>query len=465
MSASTVSATANPRRRTTTTTSSALNDVKQSIDIATALHGGDDVIAAASKDLSHSIRGEAVIAAKETTATAAAVRKNSSQVAGSGNGTRPRTRKPSTSTAAAKSPKPRWKTVVSVVLKNVLLVAVLVGLIQMVRKLGVKNDDFVGSNVLGFSELEGRISSLESTVKTASTMLQVQVEVVDKKIDSEVSNLRNEVQLRVADKGAEIEGELAELRTKTEVLEAGLGKFRELSRGFVTKEEVVRLYEELRGGGGGNELSFDEVRALAREVVEFEIEKHAADGLGRVDYALASGGASVVKHSEPLMTGKGIWFGVPRQGTVHGDAVKMLSPSFGEPGMCFALKGSSGFVQIRLRTAIVPEAFTLEHVAKNVAYDQSSAPKNCRVFGWLQGPPGLDTDMNVEDEKVLLAEFTYDLEKSNAQTYNVIDSAQYAVVDTVRFEFSSNHGYPSHTCIYRLRVHGHEDPNPVAKIV
>jgi SUN domain-containing protein 1/2 len=49
---------------------------------------------------------------------------------------------------------------------------------------------------------------------------------------------------------------------------------------------------------------------------------------------------------------------------VHPNADEMLKPSFGEPGKCFALKGSSGFVQIKLRGAIVPEAVTLEHVAK-----------------------------------------------------------------------------------------------------
>jgi SUN domain-containing protein 1/2 len=42
----------------------------------------------------------------------------------------------------------------------------------------------------------------------------------------------------------------------------------------------------------------------------------------------------------------------------------MLKPSFGEPGNCFALKGSRGFVQFKLRSAIVPEAVTLEHIAK-----------------------------------------------------------------------------------------------------
>lgn len=56
----------------------------------------------------------------------------------------------------------------------------------------------------------------------------------------------------------------------------------------------------------------------------------------------------------------------------------------------------------------------------------------------------------------LLSEFTYDLEKSNAQTFDVSDSGSTGAIDTVRLDFTSNHGNPSHTCIYRFRVHGHE---------
>lgn len=91
---------------------------------------------------------------------------------------------------------------------------------------------------------------------------------------------------------------------------------------------------------------------------------------------------------------------------------------------------------------------------QSVAYDRSSAPKDCRVSGWLQGR---DLDFAVDANKMfLLAEFTYDLEKSNAQTFDVLDTAGIGIVDTVRLDFSSNHGSASHTCIYRLRVHGHE---------
>ncbi|CAK9163417.1 unnamed protein product [Ilex paraguariensis] len=92
---------------------------------------------------------------------------------------------------------------------------------------------------------------------------------------------------------------------------------------------------------------------------------------------------------------------------------------------------------------------------RSVAYDRLSAPKHCRVFGWLQGHD--TTDLAVDtDRMILLSEFTYDLEKSNAQTFKALDLAGSGVVDMIKFDFTSNHGSPSHTCIYRLRVHGHE---------
>ncbi|KAI3758110.1 hypothetical protein L6452_05658 [Arctium lappa] len=53
-----------------------------------------------------------------------------------------------------------------------------------------------------------------------------------------------------------------------------------------------------------------------------------------------------------------------KRGGVQSDAVKMLRPSFGKPGECFPLKENNGFVEINLRTAIIPEAITLEHVSE-----------------------------------------------------------------------------------------------------
>ncbi|KHN10144.1 SUN domain-containing protein 1 [Glycine soja] len=292
-------------------------------------------------------------------------------------------------------------------------------------------------------------------------MIQVQVDVVDKKIEDEVRGLRRELNEKIEEKGEILENGLKKMEAKNEELERYLSELK--GQDWLSKEEFEKFVDEVRSvkGSGYEGGGLDEIREFARGVIVKEIEKHAADGLGRVDYALASSGGAVVKHSEVFDLVRGNWFLKSARNGVHPNAEKMLKPSFGEPGQCFPLKDSRGFVQIRLRTAIIPEAVTLEHVAKSVAYDRSSAPKDCRVSGWLQEH---NADSAINTEKMhLLAEFTYDLEKSNAQTFNVLNSAASGVINTVRLDFTSNHGSPSHTCIYRFRVHGHE-PDSVSML-
>ncbi|WOH04493.1 hypothetical protein DCAR_0623902 [Daucus carota subsp. sativus] len=219
-------------------------------------------------------------------------------------------------------------------------------------------------------------------------------------------------------------------------------------------DEVFEKYKKAKEDAENNQ-----VRMVARGVVMGEIERHSADGIGRVDYALASGGGRVTRHSK---ASGGVWFSGIGWNGIHVDSVKMLRPSFGEPGDCFALSGSSGFVEIKLRRAIVPEAVTLEHVAKSVAYSRSSAPKDCMVSGWFRGR---EMDSDAAEKKFPLAKFTYDLEKSNAQTFNVSEPAGLGIVDMIRLDFTSNYGSACHTCIYRFRVHGHKPDSsiPVAK--
>lgn len=339
----------------------------------------------------------------------------------------------------------------SIIGKNLVLLIVLGGLVQLIRRMALKSgDSVVGFTVL--TEFEERVSDVEGLMKKTAKMIQVQVDVMDKKMKDEVGGLRKELNERIDEKGTILESGLRRLETRSDELERLVSDLKD--ENWLSKGEFNNFVEELRSVKGYEGDGLDEIREFARGVVLKEIEKHAADGLGRVDYALASGGGAVVKHSEVYDFGRGNWFLKAARNGVHPSAEKMLKPSFGEPGQCFPLKDTRGFVQIRLRTAIIPEAVTLEHVAKSVAYDRSSAPKDCRVSGWLQGRTA---DSVINNERMyLLTEFTYDLEKSNAQTFNVLDSAASGVIDTVRLDFTSNHGSPSHTCIYRLRVHGHE---------
>ncbi|XP_052172331.1 SUN domain-containing protein 1-like [Diospyros lotus] len=455
MSASTVSITANTAARRRPVVA---GDKKTGIELVTTDHvaaataatsgDGDDKLVSNGKDLSHSIRGESVL---ERSRDAVQIKKLEPR----------RTNRK----AVTKPEKPRWHTVISIFTKNVLLLLVLVGLAQMIRRLVLNPDNAPAISSSPSTEFERRIAEVEAFLKTTTKMMQVQVEVVDKKIENEVSGLRLELNKKIEATNAELGSELKKLDGRTGGLEKTFGEFR--SKDWLAKEDFEKFVEEFKKAKGtGNsfeDVKLDEIRAFAREIVEREIAKHAADGLGRVDYALASGGAMVVKHSEAFYgAGKSSFISLGSRNGVHKDAQKMLRPSFGEPGQCFPFKGSSGFLQIKLRTAIIPEAITLEHVDKSVAYDRSSAPRDCRVSGWLQGDDPADTALETE-KKFLLTEFTYDLEKSNAQTFDVLDTAGFpSIVDMIRLDFTSNYGSP-HTCIYRVRVHGHE-PSSVSML-
>ncbi|XP_058226075.1 SUN domain-containing protein 1 [Rhododendron vialii] len=438
MSASTVSITANPsaRRRPV--------EKKSPVDILAPDAVAFATTTAAAEDRSHSISRDGVV---ERSRDAIQLKKTTLPPSATASGpTRGRTTRKT-------NPKPRWQTVLSVFTKNFLLLVVLLGFVQMIRKAVGPGSSSGSDNAVSFSaeDFEGRIAEVEKFLKTTTKMMQVQMDVVDRKIENEVLDLKTDLK-RIEERREAFERELGKLDGRTEGLEKALGELR--STEWLSKQDLGLFFDELRKknkGLGNGDLNLDEIRAVARGIVEKEIEKHAADGLGRVDYALSSAGATVVKHSEPYGVGKGkVWFYTANRNEVHHEANMMLRPSFGEPGQCFPLKGNNGFVEIKLRTAIIPEAITLEHVAKSVAYDRSSAPKDCRVSGWLE-----EHD-SPEQQMFLLTEFTYDLEKSNAQTFNVLDSVGSGMVNTIRLDVASNHGSASYTCIYRLRVHGHE---------
>lgn len=405
------------------------------------------------RDLSHTIRGETPLDRERNLSSSVQVKK------GLGDSTiSPRRKK-----VVSRSPaKPLWRTLLSVFAKNLVLLLVLVGLVQMIRNLALQSRDGVVS-----SDIEDRIAEVEKFLKTTTKMMQVQVEVVERKIESEVGGLRREITKKVEEKGVKYETELKRLEAKADELGKSFAELKD--SGILTKEDFDRFLDDFKKNnvdGSEKEISLDDIRAFAKEIVEKEIEKHAADGLGMVDYALASGGGWVLDHSEPFMHTKGSgWLPFRNQYGAHRDAQRVLEPSFGEPGKCFPLQGRSGYVVIKLRTAIIPEAVTVEHVSKSVAYDRSSAPKDIRVSGWYQTSEAIaasgGADLSRQDEKkmFMLSEFVYDLDRSSAQTFKV-DSGENRIVNTVRFDFDSNHGGP-HMCIYRLRVHGHE-PDSVA---
>ncbi|CAM0880864.1 unnamed protein product [Alopecurus aequalis] len=359
------------------------------------------------------------------------------------------------------SGRPRWQTALSVVAKNAALLAVLLYLGDQAWRWAHP----VPLAPLDQAALEGftaRVDDVEASLVRAFRGLQVQLEAVDRKIDGEVGAARGDLAALLEEKRLALEGHLNLLDARTDELNEALGGIKRMD--FLRKDEFEAFLNEIKenlGSDSGSEVDLEQVRALAREIVMREIEKHAADGIGRVDYALGSAGGRVVRYSEAYEAGKrgGILSALPFGGGDNGDqSQKIIQPSFGEPGQCFPLKGSSGFVEIQLRKGIIPDAITLEHVSKDVAYDMSTAPKDCQISGWYQGTT-TEAPPSPAAKVYALTEFAYDLAKNNVQTFE-ITAPDVGVVNMVRLDFTSNHGSSALTCIYRIRVHGNEPVTP-----
>ncbi|MCO5612378.1 hypothetical protein L7F22_066645 [Adiantum nelumboides] len=179
----------------------------------------------------------------------------------------------------------------------------------------------------------------------------------------------------------------------------------------------------------------------------------------RPDYALASGGGRVVGHSlafTPASSAPSWIDKIPtfliRSTRIHPLAHIILQPSFNQPGQCLPLATSNVYVEVALRTPIYADQVTLSHVSKSIAYDVSSAPKEFQVYGL---PPPLSTSKPAS--WVLVGEFEYDVDSPMAaQAFALSETAKNTLISTIKLQILSNYGSPSHTCIYRLQVHGKE---------
>lgn len=423
------------------------------------------------KDLSHTIRGETVlesipngrIASNPVKMTLKSPRPKS-----------PENPKNPKSHSKPSSRMSKWQLAARVFTKAFMLFILVAGLGSTAWHWGLIANSGANSEVAVPLELfasESRILELQDFLKKTTKMMQIQLELVDTKIAKQVEDLRKELEQRIGEQAATFLLELRNLQAKTGEIEDSLVKLTD--SGVLSRNEVLALVTSVvntrAAEGDGQALSLDDVRAVAKQIVEAEIDKHSADVLGRADYALGTGGGKVVRHSEGYFVGNRWSWGrgaldilKMNFNGLHRDADKMLKPSFGEPGQCLPLQGSSVFVDVALRTSILPEAVTLEHVAKSVAYDRASAPKDFRIFGWLRQR---EDNAIAESEKMdLLGEFSYDLEKSSVQTFDLPVQSR-KLINMIKLDVLSNHGSSTHTCIYRLRIHGSEPESYMATAI
>ncbi|KAH9919952.1 hypothetical protein B0H21DRAFT_702028 [Amylocystis lapponica] len=145
-----------------------------------------------------------------------------------------------------------------------------------------------------------------------------------------------------------------------------------------------------------------------------------------------------------------------------------------QPGNCWPMSGSSGYIGVKLSDPIVVTSVTIEHLPATLARDITTAPRSFVLWGLLDRsalpgpvlrasddvahnslPSSLIKHVSHDFVLVVLAEFQYDIwDQQHVQTFQVQPHYPPVKMDTAIFQIRENWGSDNFTCIYRLRVHG-----------
>lgn len=187
-------------------------------------------------------------------------------------------------------------------------------------------------------------------------------------------------------------------------------------------------------------------------IVQNALRLYSQDRTGLVDYALESGGGSILstRCSETYETKTALMslFGLPLWYFSQSPRVVIQPDVY--PGNCWAFKGSQGYLVIRLSLRILPTSFCVEHIPKALSPtgNITSAPRNFTVFG---------LDDEYQEEGKLLGHYIYEEDGESLQTFPVMEQNDRAF-QIIEVRVLSNWGHPEYTCMYRFRVHG--EPRP-----
>ncbi|XP_069839936.1 SUN domain-containing protein 1 isoform X2 [Dendropsophus ebraccatus] len=210
--------------------------------------------------------------------------------------------------------------------------------------------------------------------------------------------------------------------------------------GKVPTSQMVE--ETVRGGIAG--ITEQE----ARVIVNNALKLYAQDRTGMVDFALESGGGSILgtRCSETYETKTALvsLFGIPLWYLSQSPRVVIQPDMY--PGNCWAFKGSQGYLVVRLSMEIFPTAFSLEHIPKSLSPtgNITSAPKDFAVYG---------LENEYQEDGVLLVQSTYNEEGEPLQIFQVTEENRKSF-QIVELRILSNWGHSNYTCLYRFRAHG-----------
>jgi SUN domain-containing protein 1/2 len=376
-------------------------------------------------------------------------------------------------------------------------------------------------------DLKARLGSLESrvskeSVRAAEAEKEVRsvanqgLEVVKREV--EVLHAQIQSHQPPAPNGAlsdeEARAKLKALEERVGSMEGGVREALEMGKSVGKAGAGAAWWKMFASGGSKHELTVrssdgQDVTSLIGHLVESAVSRHGKDMLARPDFALHSGGAMVI----PSLTSP--TFEVKPQ-NLRGQVVGFLTGNghaIGRPpvtalhhelhnGHCWPFAGSEGQLGVVLAAPTYVTEVTIDHVAKEVAFDMRSAPREMELWGMVEGKDNvarvkawhndralMRKQLEAQGEEVLeelkevpyprtlpkspqyvrLAKFTYDIrDPHNVQTFPVAQEIRDLDVDfgIVVLLVKSNWGRQEFTCLYRLRVHGQrmgETPLPYAE--
>ncbi|XP_073504141.1 SUN domain-containing protein 1 isoform X10 [Phyllobates terribilis] len=186
----------------------------------------------------------------------------------------------------------------------------------------------------------------------------------------------------------------------------------------------------------------------ARVIVNNALKLYAQDRTGMVDFALESGGGSILgtRCSETYETKTALvsLFGIPLWYLSQSPRVVIQPDMY--PGNCWAFKGAQGYLVVRLSMEIFPTAFSLEHIPKSMSPtgNITSAPKDFAVYG---------LENEYQEGGTLLVQSVYNEEGEALQVFQVTEKNTESF-QIVELRILSNWGHSNYTCLYRFRAHG-----------
>merc|ERR550539_1263415 len=189
-------------------------------------------------------------------------------------------------------------------------------------------------------------------------------------------------------------------------------------------------------------------REEVSQIVKNALIQYDADKTGMFDYALETAGGSVIStrctQTYVQRTAMYSIFGIPIWYPSNNPRT-VIQPGV-QPGECWAFKGSTGYIVIKLSDAVVPSRFSMEHISKSMSPSGKidSAPREFQVFGLRS-----EKDNNPVD----LGTYEYSETQEPLQYFEV----QFPTKESfpyIELDIKSNHGNLNYTCLYRFRVHG-----------